>query len=138
MAKGVAPPGAALVTTARYHRPEDADMDHETSKSLLFEHAARAGIVEADITMERYLHRVPVTWGLPLAAAGGLAGRPSPAVPGHPGLFVAGDWVGERGLLADAAAASATEAMAHIAAVARPASATAAATKTEVNAVAAR
>ncbi|HTZ10385.1 MAG TPA: hypothetical protein VMB72_15035, partial [Acidimicrobiales bacterium] len=33
----------------------------------------------------------------------GLAGRPPVAVPGRPGVFVAGDWVGPVGLLADAA-----------------------------------
>ena len=90
-------------------------MDHETSRRLLVDHAARAGITEADTVLERYLHRVPVTWGMPLATAGGLSGRPGPAVADHPGLFIAGDWAGDRGLLADAAAASATEAMRHIA-----------------------
>ncbi len=51
-----------------------------------------------------------MTHGLPLAERGGLPGRPAVAVPGAPGLFVAGDWVGDRGLLADAAAASGTRA----------------------------
>lgn len=36
--------------------------------------------------------------------------RPPAAVPGAPGLFVAGDWVGPEGLIADAAAASAAAA----------------------------
>ena len=44
------------------------------------------------------------------AAAGGTAGRPGPAVPGVRGLFVAGDWVGAEGLLADASVASAARA----------------------------
>jgi hypothetical protein len=43
-----------------------------------------------------------VSHGLVTAARGGLAGRPGPAVPGEPRLFVAGDWVGPEGLLADA------------------------------------
>ncbi|MEZ5144675.1 MAG: hypothetical protein R2726_19500 [Acidimicrobiales bacterium] len=53
-------------------------------------------------------------------ARAGRRGRTAPvAVPGEPGLFVAGDWVGDRGLLADAAAASATRASELAAAAAR-------------------
>jgi hypothetical protein len=44
------------------------------------------------------------------AEKGGFAGRPGPAVPGIRGLFVAGDWVGPEGVLADAALASARRA----------------------------
>jgi phytoene dehydrogenase-like protein len=50
--------------------------------------------------------RLEVTHGRPLPGSG-FAGRPSPAVPDVPGLFVAGDWVGDRGLLSDAVFASA-------------------------------
>jgi hypothetical protein len=42
----------------------------------------------------------------PLARFGGLAGRPRAPVPGFPGLYIAGDWVGSHSLLSDAAAAS--------------------------------
>ena len=42
-----------------------------------------------------------------MAAGGGLAGRPGVAVPDRPGTFVAGDWVGPEGHLADAVLASA-------------------------------
>ena len=48
-----------------------------------------------------------VSHALPLAAQGGLAGRPGPAVPGIRSLYVAGDWVGPEGLLSDASLASA-------------------------------
>ena len=47
-----------------------------------------------------------VTGAIPTAANGGLAGRPGAEVPGLPGAFVAGDWVGPVGMLADAALAS--------------------------------
>ena len=43
---------------------------------------------------------------LPIATAGGLAGRPAVVVPGADGLLLAGDWVGPTGMLADAAVAS--------------------------------
>ena len=42
----------------------------------------------------------------PQAASGGLAGRPGVAILGTDGVFIAGDWVGPDGLLADAAVAS--------------------------------
>ena len=41
-----------------------------------------------------------------MATHGGLAGRPSVTVSGAPGLLIAGDWVGDEGMLADAAVAS--------------------------------
>jgi predicted NAD/FAD-dependent oxidoreductase len=40
----------------------------------------------------------------------GFAGRPGPAVPDCTGVLVAGDWVGPRGLLADASIASGADA----------------------------
>jgi hypothetical protein len=47
---------------------------------------------------------------LPAAASGGTEGRPGPAVPGAEDLYIAGDWVGPHGQLADASLASAKEA----------------------------
>ena len=55
---------------------------------------------------QRLLARMHVAWTVPTAAAGGLAGRPKAAVPGHDRVFVAGDWVGPVGLFGDAAIAS--------------------------------
>jgi hypothetical protein len=53
---------------------------------------------------------------LPLASLDGTRGRPGPQVADVPGLFVAGDWVGEEGLLVDASLASARRAAELIAA----------------------
>jgi phytoene dehydrogenase-like protein len=47
---------------------------------------------------------------LPEARTSGTALWPGPAVPEVPGLFLAGDWVGGRGMLADAALGSARQA----------------------------
>ena len=105
----LAPAGASLVHVMRNHRPGE-DPDHDDVRAELWTHAGRAGISPGDVLVERYLHRLTVTHGLPLAERGGLPGRPTVAVPGEPGLFVAGDWVGDRGVLADAAAASGTRA----------------------------
>jgi hypothetical protein len=51
-----------------------------------------------------------VTHALPRAEEGGLSGRPGVAIAERPGAFLAGDWIGREGLLADASAASAEEA----------------------------
>jgi hypothetical protein len=47
---------------------------------------------------------------LPLADRDGAAGRPSVSVGEASGIFVAGDWVGASGLLADTSLASAKRA----------------------------
>jgi hypothetical protein len=44
---------------------------------------------------------------LPQAGRGGLVGRPGPHLPGLRGAFLAGDWIGPEGYLADASLASA-------------------------------
>jgi phytoene dehydrogenase-like protein len=62
------------------------------------------------VVVRRFLPRLTVMNAMATAAAGGTAGRPGPAVPGVRGLFVAGDWVGGEGLLADASVASAASA----------------------------
>lgn len=59
------------------------------------------------VVVRRFLPQMTVTHGAPVAARGGLAGRPGVAVPGIPGLCVAGDWAGSEGMLADASVASA-------------------------------
>ncbi len=105
----LAPAGASLVQVMRNHRPGE-ELDHDEVRAELWAHAARAGIQRDDVVVDRYLHRLTVTHGLPLAERGGRPGRPPVAVRGEPGLFVAGDWVGDRGVLADAAAASASRA----------------------------
>lgn len=62
------------------------------------------------VEVRRYLPRMTVMNGLPLASKGGLHGRPGPQVSGTEGLYVAGDWVGPTGLLAEASIASAAKA----------------------------
>lgn len=61
------------------------------------------------VVVERWLPALTVAHDLPRAAVGGE--RAPVAVVDRPGVFVAGDWVGSDGMLADAAAASATAAV---------------------------
>ncbi len=105
LAARLGPPRAALVTVARYLGTENPPAD-ETLTML----EATMGLVHPgwrDFVVEhRYLPHLTVTHAIVTADGGGLAGRPGPAVPGAPGLYIAGDWVGGEGMLADAAFAS--------------------------------
>ncbi|MCE7928723.1 MAG: NAD(P)/FAD-dependent oxidoreductase [Chloroflexi bacterium CFX7] len=58
------------------------------------------------VVFRRFLPNLTVAGALPTAATGGTAGRPPERVPGMSNLFLAGDWVGSEGMLADAAFAS--------------------------------
>lgn len=106
----LAPDGAALVSVAKYLPAGEAcdpSSDELELEALL--DLAQPGW--RDVLVERqYLPNMTVTNAVILASKGGLSGRPGPAVPGVPGLFVAGDWVGPDGMLADAALASARSA----------------------------
>jgi phytoene dehydrogenase-like protein len=99
--------GRALVSLARYRRPEEI-LDAGRDRAILRAFARRMG-VETTLA-ERYLHDMTVTHGMPLAGRGGLDGRPRVDALGRDGLLLAGDWVGPTGLLADAALASGREA----------------------------
>jgi phytoene dehydrogenase-like protein len=57
-----------------------------------------------------FLPQMVPSHAMVLARQGGLPGRPGPAVPGIRHLYVAGDWVGPEGQLADACFASARSA----------------------------
>jgi phytoene dehydrogenase-like protein len=100
----LAPRGAAVVHGLRYRRvDETSSVD---ARAELEEHCRVAGI-EPDAAEEvRYLHRMVACGAMPTPASGGLAGRPGVADTGLDGVFVAGDWVGAGGHLADAALTS--------------------------------
>lgn len=101
----LAPPGQALVHVLRYH-PPGVTTDPDTDRALLWRAAEAAGVDRDDVVVHRFLARMVVSGSIPQARCGGLAGRPAVAHPGRAGVFLAGDWVGRHGLLADAAVAS--------------------------------
>lgn len=103
----LAPEGHGVVHVLRY-RSADDDIDHDQVRRELHDLARTCGVADDDIVEERYLAAMEVTAAIPTAAAGGIAGRPPVRVAEHPGLHVAGDWVGAEGLLLDAALASAS------------------------------
>jgi hypothetical protein len=91
----LAPEGMGMVHVARYGASApDAD------RARLEAFAASAGIAPGDIATSRFLPSMSVVTAMP-AVGRGIAGRPPVAVPAAPGLFVAGDWVGPVGWLAD-------------------------------------
>jgi phytoene dehydrogenase-like protein len=62
------------------------------------------------VRFSQYLPNLTVTNCELVADRGGMAGRPNVALRGFDNVFIAGDWVGSRGQLSDAAAASAVDA----------------------------
>lgn len=97
----LAPDGHHVVHLVRYGATGAA-----ADRSALQVLSDHAGIRPADVLTDRFLATMVVSGGTPTAAGGGLAGRPPVQVPDAAGLFLAGDWVGDVGLLADAAVAS--------------------------------
>ena len=97
--------GAALIQLAKYlHRDESPDDARAEMESLLdtVQPGWRTRVIEA-----QYLPRIAVAQDLPDATRGGLAGRTRVDHGADAGVYFAGDWVGDHGLLSDAALASA-------------------------------
>ena len=104
-AKHLAPEGGGLVHVLHYLPLGDQTPAGEL-KAGLQKHARLAGVEPSDIEEQRFLLRMTVVGAVPTPASGGLAGRPAIDSTGVPGVFVAGDWVGPRGWLADASLSS--------------------------------
>lgn len=104
-AKHLAPEGGGLVHVLHYLPLGDQTPAGEL-KAGLEEHARLAGVEPSMVEEQRFLLRMTVVGAVPTPASGGLAGRPAIDSTGVPGVFVAGDWVGPRGWLADATLSS--------------------------------
>jgi phytoene dehydrogenase-like protein len=105
----IAPPGQAVAHVMRYLGASDPTV--EEARTQLEAHAAAAGVADGDTVTQRYLHRMVASYAIPVATNGGLPGRPGVALDNSPNVFVAGDWVGPEGMLADAVFASAASAV---------------------------
>lgn len=106
----LAPDGGALIQVAKYLGPDHSEAAEEVERELeklldLIQPGWRNVVV-----YRRFLPDMIVMNALPLASSGGTLGRPGPEVSDVPGLYVVGDWVGDEGLLVDAALASASKA----------------------------
>ena len=113
-ASDLAPAGGAVVQVARFLPVGGTAPDGTRGRlEALLDQALpgwRAHVVQA-----RYLPDLTVTHDGCLVSAGGRRARPGPEVPGAPGLYVAGDWVGTRGTLSQASIASASTAASAVA-----------------------
>jgi phytoene dehydrogenase-like protein len=105
----LAPEGIAVVHLMKYLGDDDspAEVAEREMEALL--DRLQPGWRECTVA-RRYLPGMTVANDLPRADEGGLSGRPAAAIRECPDVFLAGDWVGSEGLLADASAASAAEA----------------------------
>jgi Flavin containing amine oxidoreductase len=100
-AAGLAPDTGQLISVAQYLGTDEAP-DRQGIDAFV----KLAGIRETDIIMRRRLHQMTAVSSIPTVETGGLVGRPSVSSTGHDGVFIAGDWVGPTGHLADASIAS--------------------------------
>ncbi len=103
----VAPDGGAVIYTLKYLDPtqaQDAKADERELEAWLDEtqHGWRNEIIE-----RRYLPHMIVSNALPSASQAGTVGRPGPCVPDISNLYIAGDWVGATGNLANVSLGSA-------------------------------
>jgi phytoene dehydrogenase-like protein len=106
----LAPDGSALIQTAKYLPPDDLDSAEDVERELerlldLVQPGWRELLVS-----RRFLPDMTVINSMPLAKLGGTYGRPDSEVSDIPGLFIAGDWVGNEGMLVDASLSSARKA----------------------------
>lgn len=98
----VAPDGQTLLYALKHldpSIPHDPSADRAELESWL--DATQPGWRD-EIVEQRFLPDLLVSNYLVTARAGGKAGRPGPEVPGVRNLYVAGDWVGPRGILSSA------------------------------------
>ena len=105
-ASGLAPEGGHSVTAMQY-LGAGGGPDAEPDAAALATWIDMAGIDPTTVAERRRMHRMAAATAVPTAGRGGMAGRPAVDATGHEGVFIAGDWVGPTGHLADAAVASA-------------------------------
>lgn len=102
----LAPPGAAVVHAMKYlERPAPDPATVERELESLFDRCQpgwRELVVE-----RRFLPNLTVASRAVTAQSGGLVGRPGPELSGAGNIYLAGDWIGPTGMLADASFASA-------------------------------
>jgi len=103
----VAPKPAALVHVTKYlFNVPDGHSDEDRRELEQLMDLVQPGWKQ-QVIHQRFLPHLTVAHALVAARDGGLAGRPAVDEPAIPNVYLAGDWVGDEGMLADAAFASA-------------------------------
>ena len=109
----LAPAGGALLHVSKYLRPGEtagSDTEYELERLVDQLQPGWRHVVET----KQFLPNLTVTHATLTAAQGGASGRPASRLGAYDNVFVAGDWIGPRGQLSDAAAASALDAAAAV------------------------
>ncbi len=112
----LAPKGGALIQVARYLSPEENGSDFRGSLENLLE-LMQPGWRQ-HLVHQRFLPNMVVANRTPLAVEDGLNGRPDVALTNR--IYLAGDWIGTAGWLAEASFSSAREAARRILAESPP------------------
>lgn len=99
----LAPEHGALIHVLRYHGPGSSDGAEEELEGLL--DLVQPGW-RSEVVARRYMPDLTVAGALPSVDWEQRGGPRGPSVPAADGLFVAGDWVGPEGMLADRALTS--------------------------------
>jgi phytoene dehydrogenase-like protein len=109
----LAPAGGAVLHVSKYLKPgETAGGDTERELEQLVDQL-QPGWRQV-LETKQFLPNLIVTHTTLTADTGGAAGRPASRLAAYDNVFVAGDWIGPRGQLSDAAAASALDAAAAV------------------------
>jgi phytoene dehydrogenase-like protein len=104
----LAPEGGGVIHLIRYLRQgERPAPEHRAELEQLLD-GMQPGW-RSRVVRQRWMPNLTVSHAR-VDASAGLAGRPGVSLPGLPGIFLAGDWVGAEGILADASMASASAA----------------------------
>jgi glycine/D-amino acid oxidase-like deaminating enzyme len=98
----LAPPGCFHAAAVQYLAASD-----QPRPDAIDDFVRHAGVLRDDVLVRRRLHELVSVTAIPTAETGGLRGRPTVTDTGRPNVFIAGDWVGDEGHLADAVLASA-------------------------------
>jgi protoporphyrinogen oxidase len=105
----VAPPGAAVIHAAKYLATDEAATARDEEELEQFLDLVQPGW-RSLVVHRRFLSTMIVSHALVAAGIGGFGGRPDGHVEGKTNAYLAGDWIGPTGQLADAAVASALRA----------------------------
>jgi phytoene dehydrogenase-like protein len=116
----LAPEGNAMVHVAKYLDPSEPDDAHATERQLEGFLDLMQPEWRSEVVVRRYLPSMTVSHVIPSVASGGIRGRTPVEVRALPGLYLAGDWVGGQGTLANASVASAAYAAHLVGARSRP------------------
>jgi hypothetical protein len=106
----LAPDGGAVIHATKYLRPDetaDGETEHELEELMT---QMQPGWRD-QLAFKQFLPNLVVTHAEATAAIGGVGGRPSARLAAYDNVAIAGDWVGPRGQLSDACAASAADAV---------------------------